>query len=298
MFDSFYDGGYAKQITMRVFQTISETQKHLLKINVLQKKVIGFVPTMGALHEGHISLIKACKAKTDVTVSSIFVNPTQFNDKKDFEKYPIQLDKDLEMLLEAGCDIVFVPNVEEIYPNGTLEKTEVNLGFIGKTLDAEHRPGHFEGVLQVVKRLLDIVQPDVLFLGQKDYQQCMVLNKLVEHYHLPVKIEICDTLREKDGLAMSSRNMRLNTEERASAVKLSQAIFYIKENIQQKSIPELIQEQTAILATDELIKLEYLIVVNGKTLEPVDVYEAEIPLTVLVAAKVGLVRLIDNVIIQ
>ncbi len=288
----------AKQITMRVFQTISEIQKYILEINGLQKKVIGFVPTMGALHSGHISLIKACKAKTDVTVSSIFVNPTQFNDKKDFEKYPIQLDKDLEMLLEAGCDIVFVPNVEEIYPNGTLEKTEVNLGFIGKTLDAEHRPGHFEGVLQVVKRLLDIVQPDVLFLGQKDYQQCMVLSRLVEHYHLPVKIEICDTLREKDGLAMSSRNMRLTKEERASSVKLSQAIFYIKKNIQQKAIPDLIQEQTALINKDELIKLEYLTVVNGKTLEPVDIYQEDIPLTVLIAAKVGQVRLIDNVIVQ
>ena len=202
------------------------------------------------------------------------------------------------MLLEAGCDVVFAPTVEEIYPNGILERTDVDLGFIGKTLDAEHRPGHFEGVLQVVKRLLDIVQPDSLFLGQKDYQQCMVLNKLVEHYQLPVKVEICDTLREKDGLAMSSRNMRLNAEERTSSVKLSQAIFYIRENIQQKPIPELIQEQTEILANDELINLEYLTVVNGRTLEPVDIYETEIPLTVLVAAKVGQVRLIDNVIIQ
>ena len=283
---------------MRIFQTATELQKYLLEINGLQKKSVGFVPTMGALHTGHISLINASKSKTDVTVSSIFVNPTQFNDKKDFEKYPIQLDKDLEMLLEAGCDVVFAPTVEEIYPNGILERTDVDLGFIGKTLDAEHRPGHFEGVLQVVKRLLDIVQPDSLFLGQKDYQQCMVLNKLVEHYQLPVKVEICDTLREKDGLAMSSRNMRLNAEERTSSVKLSQAIFYIRENIQQKPIPELIQEQTEILANDELINLEYLTVVNGRTLEPVDIYETEIPLTVLVAAKVGQVRLIDNVIIQ
>lgn len=288
----------ARQISMRVFQTIVEIQKHLLEINGLQKKTMGFVPTMGALHAGHISLIKASKAKTDITVSSIFVNPTQFNDKKDFEKYPIQLDKDLEMLLEADCDVVFVPSVEEIYPNGTLEKTDVNLGFIGKTLDAEHRPGHFEGVLQVVKRLLDIVQPDALFLGQKDYQQCMVLNRLVEHYHLPVKIEICDTLREKDGLAMSSRNARLNKEERASSVKLSQAIFYIKENIQEKPISELIQHQLDILEKDDLIKAEYLTVVNGKTLEPVGIYQKDIPLTVLIAAKVGLVRLIDNVIIQ
>jgi pantoate--beta-alanine ligase len=283
---------------VKVFQTVLDIQKYLLEISQLGNKKVGFVPTMGALHAGHLSLIAASKLQTDVTVCSIFVNPTQFNDKKDYDKYPIQLDKDLEMLLEAKCDVVFVPTVEEIYPNGTLEKTDVDLGFIGKTLDAEHRPGHFEGVLQVVKRLLDIVQPDFLFLGQKDYQQCMVLNKLIEHYQLPIQLVICDTLREADGLAMSSRNMRLSIEERVSAVKLSQAIFYIKQHIQQQSIPSLIQQHKEILAKDERINVEYLMVVNGKTLEPVDVYQKEIPLTVLIAAKVGQIRLIDNVIIQ
>lgn len=283
---------------MQVFQTVSDLQKYLLEINVLHNKRIGFVPTMGALHEGHLSLINASKSKTDISVCSIFVNPTQFNDKKDFDKYPIQIDKDLEMLLSVGCDVVFVPSVDEIYPNGTLEKTSVDLGFIGKTLDGEHRPGHFDGVLQVVKRLLDIVQPDLLFLGQKDYQQCMVLTRLVEHYQLPVKIEICPTLREKDGLAMSSRNTRLNNEERKSSVKLSQAIYFIKNSIQQKPIPELIKEQKEILEQDKLIQVEYIVVVNGKNLQPVDVYQKDIPLTVLIAAKVGQIRLIDNVIIQ
>jgi pantoate--beta-alanine ligase len=283
---------------MKVFQSVLEIQKYLLEIRQLENKKIGFVPTMGALHAGHLSLIATSKQQTDITVCSIFVNPTQFNDKKDYDKYPIQLDKDLEMLLEAKCDVVFVPTVEEIYPNGTLEKTDVDLGFIGQTLDAEHRPGHFEGVLQVVKRLLDIVQPDGLFLGQKDYQQCMVLNRLIEHYQLPIQLVICDTLREADGLAMSSRNMRLSVEERVSSVKLSQAIFYIKQHILQQSIQSLIQQQKEILTKDELINVEYLMVVNGKTLEPIDVYQKEIPLTVLIAAKVGQIRLIDNVIIQ
>lgn len=283
---------------MHIFQTVREIQNHLLEINSLQKNTVGFVPTMGALHEGHISLINAAKQQSDITVASIFVNPTQFNEKKDYDKYPIQLDKDLEMLLQAGCDIVFAPTVEEIYPNGDLEKTDVPLGFIGKTLDAAHRIGHFEGVLQVVKRLLDIVQPDLLFLGQKDYQQCMVLTRLVEHYHLPVKIVICDTLRENDGLAMSSRNMRLTPEERKVAPKLSQAIFFVKDNISQFAIPELIQQQLDILQEEPLIKVEYLIVVNGKTLEPITTYEQDMPLTVLIAAKVGEIRLIDNVIIQ
>ena len=283
---------------MQVFQTVSDIQRYLLTINELNKKKVGFVPTMGALHEGHLSLIRTSKSKSDITVCSIFVNPTQFNDKKDFEKYPIQIDKDLEMLLEAKCDVVFIPNVEEIYPNGTLDKTSVDLGFIGKTLDGEHRPGHFDGVLQVVKRLLDIVQPDFLFLGQKDYQQCMVLNKLVEHYELPVIVDICATLREEDCLAMSSRNARLNSDERIAAVKLSKALFYIKDNIESESIQQLIDNQIQRLNEDELIKVEYLTIVNGKTLEPVDIYQENTPLTALIAAKVGQVRLIDNVILQ
>jgi pantoate--beta-alanine ligase len=283
---------------VQVFQTVSDIQRYLLTINELNKKRVGFVPTMGALHEGHLSLIRTSKSRSDITVCSIFVNPTQFNDKKDFEKYPIQIDKDLEMLLEAKCDVVFVPNLEEIYPNGTLDKTTLDLGFIGETLDGEHRPGHFDGVLQVVKRLLDIVQPDFLFLGQKDYQQCMVLNKLVEHYELPVIVDICATLREVDGLAMSSRNARLNSDERIAAVKLSKALFYIKDNIGSESIQQLIDNQIKWLSEDELIKVEYLTIVNGKTLESIDIYQENIPLTAFIAAKVGQVRLIDNVILQ
>jgi len=283
---------------VQVFQTAADIQNYLLNINQLKENTIGFVPTMGALHAGHISLIQASKKQTSLTVCSIFVNPTQFNDQKDFEKYPIHLDKDLEMLLAAGCDIVFIPSVEEIYPTGTTEKPAIELGYIGKTLDATQRPGHFEGVVQVVKRLLDIVQPDFLFLGQKDYQQCMVLSRLIEHFQLPIKIMICETMRETDGLAMSSRNARLNPEERAAAAKLSQALIYIKEHISQKPIAVLIQDQLNILAEDALIKTEYLVVVNGKTLKPIDEYQKETPTTVLIAAKVGEVRLIDNMIIQ
>ena len=154
---------------MKIFQTVIDLQKYLLEINQLHNKKIGFVPTMGALHQGLLSLIEQSKQQTDFTICSIFVNPTQFNDKKDYDKYPIQIDKDLEMLLAANCDIAFLPTVEQVYPTGTLDKINIDLGFVGKALDAEHRPGHFEGVLQVVKRLLDIVQPDVLFLGQKDF---------------------------------------------------------------------------------------------------------------------------------
>lgn len=283
---------------MKVFQTVHELQKHLLEVNMQHQKKVGFVPTMGALHEGHLSLIQASKSKTDITVCSVFVNPTQFNDKKDYDKYPLQIDKDLEMLLHVGCDVAFVPTVEEIYPNGTLEKTGVSLGFIGKTLDASHRPGHFEGVLQVVKRLLDIVQPDVLFLGQKDYQQYMVLSRMVEHYQLPLKIEICPTLREIDGLAMSSRNMRLSPTERIAATKLSQAIFHLKNEIKTQTIPSLIEDQIKLLQQDELIKVDYLTVVNGANLKPIKKYIPNLPITILIAANVGEIRLIDNVIVQ
>lgn len=283
---------------MKIFQTVHDLQKYLLEINQLDKKKIGFVPTMGALHQGHLSLIEQSKKETDFTVCSIFVNPTQFNDKSDYDKYPIQIDRDLEMLLTAKCDIAFVPNVEEVYPTGTLDKINIDLGFVGKTLDAEHRPGHFEGVLQVVKRLLDIVQPDMLFLGQKDYQQCMVLTQLVEYFKMPLQVQICATLRETDGLAMSSRNARLSEDDRKIAVKLSQALFYIKNHIAEISIQQLIKEQIDFIQKDDLIKVEYLVIVNGKTLAPITEYDAQFPTTVLIAAKVGEVRLIDNVIIN
>ena len=283
---------------MKVFQTVAEIQKYLLETNRLEANSVGFVPTMGALHAGHLSLLKTAKEKCATTVCSVFVNPTQFNDARDFERYPIQVDTDLEMLIQAGCDVAFVPSVDEIYPNGGLDKTDVDLGFLGRTLEAVQRPGHFEGVMQVVKRLLDIVQPDFLFLGQKDYQQCMVIARLIEHFHLPVKLEICPTLREPDGLAMSSRNQRLSAAERLSAVKLSQALFYIKENIQQHTINDLVTTQLQLLSADELIKVEYLAVVDGKTLQPLSEYEKDIPITVLIAAMVGQVRLIDNVVVQ
>lgn len=283
---------------MQVFQTAHDLQNFLLNINQLEKNTVGFVPTMGALHKGHISLINKAKAQSAITVCSIFVNPTQFNDKNDFDKYPIQLDKDLEMLLDANCDVVFVPTVEEIYPNGIHDKTSVELGYIGKILEAAQRPGHFEGVLQVVKRLLDIVQPDLLFLGQKDYQQCMVLNKLVDFYKMPIQIIIGDTLRETDGLAMSSRNARLNNDERKTAVKISQALYDIKTHIAKTPIQQLINEQIDFLQENDSIKVEYLVIANAKTLEPVQVYNATTPLVALVAAKLGEVRLIDNMLIS
>src|SRR5690242_13565632 len=177
---------------------------------------IGFVPTMGALHSGHLSLIEASKKENSITVSSIFVNPTQFNDPTDFEKYPVTIEKDIDLLEGIGCDAIFLPSVEEIYPNGTKSVKHYELGYLEKILEGKFRPGHFQGVCMVVERLLEIVEPDKLYLGQKDFQQCMVIRKLISLMgkENTISLEISPTLREPDGLAMSSRNVRLNEEER------------------------------------------------------------------------------------
>jgi pantoate--beta-alanine ligase len=283
---------------LKVFQTVAELQKYLLEINGLHKQTIGFVPTMGALHEGHISLIRASKAKTDITVCSIFVNPTQFNDLSDFNRYPVRIDQDLEMLLKADCDVAFIPSFEEIYPSGTLEQADVTLGITGSSLEGAFRPGHFEGVMQVVKRLLEIVRPDMLFLGQKDFQQCMVISKLIQRYNMPVRLVVSETLREPDGLAMSSRNMRLNGAEHQAAVKLSQAIFYIRDHLAGQPLTQLIEEQKKLLSQDPLIEVEYIQAVRADTLEPLQQYDAATKAAILIAAKVGSVRLIDNVLVE
>ncbi len=284
---------------MKVFQTAIELKKFLQETNIEENNAIGFVPTMGALHEGHLSLVRKSKEKCKITIVSIFVNPTQFNDKKDFDRYPIQIDTDLEMLLSVDCDVVFVPNVDEIYPNGFEEaKPEINLGFLGTTLEAEKRPGHYEGVVQVVKNLLEIVCPNILFLGQKDYQQCMVIQKLIDVFNIKTKIEIIETKRETDGLAMSSRNMRLKDEERKVAPKLYQALKNIERNFKSTNINSLIETQIQWLNEDKLITVEYLAIVNGKSLENIAEYNNQTPITVLIEEKIGEIRLIDNLILN
>ncbi|QQR99152.1 MAG: pantoate--beta-alanine ligase [Sphingobacteriales bacterium] len=284
---------------MKVFQDKIALRRYIQELNLDINHTIGFVPTMGALHDGHISLIKQSKQRCNITIASIFVNPTQFNDINDFNKYPIQIDKDLEMLLEASCDIVYVPNVEEIYPNGVdEEKPKIDLGFLGTTLEAEKRPGHYEGVVQVVKKLLEIVQPDFLFLGQKDYQQCMVIQRLIDVFNIKTNIIICETMREKDGLAMSSRNMRLSSAERSVAVNLYQALKDIQDKYARENIETLIDNNIQKLNEESLIQVEYLVIVDGKTLENIKEYQENIPITTLIAAKVGNIRLIDNLILN
>src|ERR1700751_2518908 len=199
---------------MIICKTIQEIRDFEGKLTNAGKQ-IGFVPTMGALHKGHISLIEQSKKACDITVCSIFVNPNQFNDKNDLARYPRMPEKDCKMLEENGCDIVFMPSEEEIYP---VPDTRVfDFGMIDKVLDGAHRPGHFNGVAQVVSRLFDIVKPDRAYFGLKDYQQVLIIKKMVEQLHLPVEIVACPILREPDGLAMSSRNTLLSAEERKAA---------------------------------------------------------------------------------
>ncbi len=256
----------------------------------------GFVPTMGAIHEGHISLITKAKSECDIVIASIFVNPTQFNNPDDLKKYPVSTEQDIDMFEEAGCDVLFLPTSEEIYPPGY--KAEFyDLGTLESVFEGAHRPGHFQGVCQVVDRLLQITVPDKLFLGQKDLQQCMVLKRLVEIKELDIEVVICPTLREQGGLAMSSRNRRLSNQERTSAFEIYRQLSIVKDNIKVESINSLISKAKSVLQKQGFI-IDYFSVARSGTLEEVTNWDGTEPLVVLAAATINQVRLIDNLIIN
>jgi pantoate--beta-alanine ligase len=277
---------------MILFKKITELSSFIEK-EKKKGKSIGFAPTMGALHEGHISLINNSKASNSLTVSSIFVNPTQFNNANDFDKYPITIEKDIDLLEKNGCDILFMPNVKEMYPNGFIDPPLYNLGYLETVLEGKYRPGHFQGVCQVVHRLLSIVKPHNLYIGQKDYQQCMVIKKLIEITHLNINVIIGHTLREPDGLAMSSRNMRLNNEERKKAVKISEVLFFIKKEIKTGYIEDL-KERAVNYLSAEGFKVDYIAIATADTLEVLENWDGERPIVALAAAYLNEVRLIDN----
>lgn len=262
-------------------------------------KKAGFVPTMGALHEGHLSLIRQAGLENDLTVCSIFVNPTQFNDPADFDKYPITLEKDIAMLTGAGCHLLFLPSVAEMYPDGIKARMHYDLGFLETRLEGPFRPGHFQGVCMVVHRLLEIVHPDNLYLGQKDFQQCMVITRLTEIMGINDKttIRICPTLRESDGLAMSSRNMRLSEQERQTAPVIYRTLLYIKNNIQPGDITCLQQKAVADLELSGF-RVDYADIADANTLAPVTNWDGRQPLVALVAAFLNEVRLIDNLLLS
>lgn len=280
---------------MLIFKKIQEIQGFLNQIRA-QNHTIGFVPTMGALHSGHISLIEKSKQQCDVTICSIFVNPTQFNDKKDLERYPRMPDKDIALLEEADCDAVFLPSVEEMYP---ITKTEYfDFAGLDLILEGKYRLGHFNGVGQVVKRFFEIINPDKAFFGSKDYQQVMIVKLLVKQMGTPIEIVACPILRERDGLAMSSRNALLNDEERAIAGKINKMIDIANEIASEKSIDEAkLFMQDEILKVP-LMKLDYFEICNADNLEPVSSIDEKPHVISLLAVFVGKIRLIDNAIIK
>ncbi|WP_462219004.1 pantoate--beta-alanine ligase [Ferruginibacter sp.] len=281
---------------MIVFKKIKELSS-FIEEEKKKGKSIGFAPTMGALHDGHISLIINSSTSNRLTVSSIFVNPTQFNNANDFDKYPITIEKDIDLLEKNGCDILFMPTVKEMYPNGFVNPLHYNLGYLETVLEGKYRPGHFQGVCQVVHHLLSIVQPHNLYIGQKDYQQCMVIKKLIETTHLNINVIIGSTVREPDGLAMSSRNMRLNNEERKKAVKISEVLFFIKKEIKSGYIEDL-KERAVNYLSAEGIKVDYIAIATADTLEVLENWDGKCPIVALAAVYLNEVRLIDNMLLN
>jgi pantoate--beta-alanine ligase len=253
---------------------------------------IGFVPTMGALHEGHLSLIEQSKDQNALTVCSIFVNPTQFNNKEDFTHYPVSIEKDLEQLVKAGCDVLFLPAVKEIYPEN-YKPQHYNLGNLESILEGYYRPGHFQGVCQVVDILLSIVNPDNIYIGQKDYQQCMVITRLVDLMGKKdqIHIHIAPTVRESDGLAMSSRNRRLSQSQRAKALTIYKELTAIKASLNSQPLDQLKKESAKHLE-DAGFSVDYVEIANAETLEPATGTGGH--LVALIAASLDNVRLIDN----
>ena len=280
---------------MLIFHKVSDIRNYLDQKRLTGTR-IGFVPTMGALHNGHLSLIQQCREHTDLTVSSIFVNPTQFNDPKDFEKYPVTIEKDIEMLVNTGCDLLFLPSAKEIYPDGTAHLPHYDLGYLETVLEGKYRPGHFQGVCQVVHRLLEIVQPDDLILGQKDYQQLMVIKKMIRLTGLSTHVQTGSTFREKDGLAMSSRNMRLNETDRVTATAIYQTLLQMKEQLKPGSVLQLKEMATKHL-TDKGFRVDYTELANADTLELVEDWNGQDKIVALIAAYLTEVRLIDNMIL-
>jgi pantoate--beta-alanine ligase len=257
---------------------------------------LGLVPTMGALHAGHLSLVRAAKAQCDVVAASIFVNPKQFGPSEDFAKYPRMFESDCAALDREGVNLVFAPSVEEMYAKG--ETTRVTVEGLSEKLDGRSRPGHFHGVTTVVAKLFHVIEPDAAFFGQKDAAQVAVISKMVRDLNFPVEIVVCPIVREPDGLAMSSRNAYLNTEERQRALVLHRSLQQVEEVFRagQREAVRLIEAGRAVIAQEPHVRLDYFEVINPETLEPIVLISK--PTLVAVAAYVGSTRLIDNLILN
>ena len=277
---------------MEVVTKIADLQKKIAEIRT-NGGTVGLVPTMGALHNGHLELVKRCVAENSICVVSVFVNPTQFNDKNDLLHYPRTLDADCKLLESAGCVIAFAPEVEEMYP---VEDTRVfNLGAVAEVMEGKYRPGHFNGVAQIVSKLFDAVQPDRAYFGEKDFQQIAVIRSMVKLLNYPVEIVACPIVREDDGMALSSRNLRLTPEQRKNAVSISQNLFKSRTFAEQHSVAETIDYVVNTLNSVPDLDVEYFEIVNGNTLLSVNDWSDSDYIVGCITVYCGEVRLIDNI---
>jgi pantoate--beta-alanine ligase len=273
-------------------KTIQEARKQLTSLREGEGS-LGFVPTMGALHEGHLSLIRRSVNDNQFTAVSIFVNPTQFNEPHDFDQYPRNLETDLEIMASLPIDLVFVPGASEIYPEP--DTRVFDFGGLDKTMEGLHRPGHFNGVAQVVSKLFDIIRPDRGYFGEKDFQQLAIIRAMVRQLDTPVEIIGCPTIREADGLAMSSRNKHLTPEQRTAATRISKTLLRAKDLSGTLPVDKLQEKIISLLGEHPLLKVEYFNIVDGENLQPVRDWSAPGSKIGCVAVQIGKVRLIDNI---
>ncbi len=280
---------------MRVVKKIKEMKKIADQLRK-EGKIIGFVPTMGYLHEGHLSLVKIAKRKSDVCVVSIFVNPLQFGPKEDYHTYPRNFKRDKKLLTALGVDIIFYPSEKEIYPEPCL--TSVQVKKLSEGLCGRVRPGHFEGVATIVTKLFNIVKPHIAVFGQKDYQQAIIIKKMVKDLNFDIKIIIAPTIREKNGLACSSRNIYLNEKERKEATVLYQSLRLAKKMIKEgeRNSERIIKEMKKLITTKSSGKIDYIEIVDAKTLAPVKKISGKV--CIALAVFFGKARLIDNILVQ
>jgi len=277
---------------MQVVKQIIDLQT-ILDIRKKDGVKIGFVPTMGALHEGHLSLVEKASQETDFVVVSIFVNPTQFNDKGDLERYPRDLEKDVALLSSTPCQLIFAPQPEEIYPEP--DTRQFNFGSLEEVMEGKFRPGHFNGVAQVVSRLFDIVKPDKAFFGEKDFQQLAIISEMVRRMNTPVEIVPCPIVRESDGLAMSSRNMLLTPEQRKNAVHISATLFEAANKSKELTVEELCKWVIDRINENDYLNTEYFEIVDSITLQPVKDWSEIGEKVGCIAVHCGKIRLIDNI---
>jgi pantoate--beta-alanine ligase len=284
---------------MEIIRSVGELTGLTAELDYIkgQNKTIGFVPTMGALHQGHLSLIENAARQNDFVVVSIFVNPTQFNNPDDLKNYPRNPDYDLKMLENTQCDIVFTPEEKEIYPDHHSKESNFNFGHLGNVMEGKYRPGHFGGVANVVKRLFEIVQPTRAYFGQKDIQQFLIIDYLNKNYlkHLNIQLEKCPIIRESDGLAMSSRNVLLNAEQRRSAALISKTLFEARDNFKEFEPHSLKQKVVEKINADPNLEVEYFELVSDPGLAGIEKWKDAEKILACIAVKVGKVRLIDNI---